>query len=184
MSYKKHVDLNSDVTVALGGKDAKGKPNPTSVEGYYLGSRTVDGEYGEAKIHYFNTAEGVVGVWGKTNLNRILDPKYLGMMVLVSFTGMGKAQKGKKPPYNYELQYDDGNTTDVSGFNLDAAGAEEPDYSDSEEGYEESSVDGDETEADEPPPARVTAPKTPLKTPTAKTTKSVQDLLASRRSAS
>lgn len=182
MAYKKHVELQTDNAIQLGGKDKSGKANPTSIEGYYLGYKTTpDQGYGPGTLHIFQTETGTVGVWGKTNLNRILTAERRGQMVLVEFTGMGQAKKGRRPAYNYELQYDEENTMDVSGIELNVSS------DDSNENYEEdvaeeteTSLDAEESQPDEVVPTKAAAPKKPLTTPSASAQKRVQDLLARR----
>ncbi len=144
MAYKTKFDGSTDTTIKLGGAG-----NPTSIEGYFLGTKEIpDQGYGPGKLHIFQTQEGTVGVWGKTNSNRLLTSDIIGQMVLLSFTGMGEKKKGKNPAYNYSVQHDPENTTDVSGVNLNA---QEP----------ESSEDDGEPEAQQEPVAtKYTATKT------------------------
>ncbi len=192
MAFKKKLDVNADTAIALGGKNGQGKANPTEIEGHYLGAKSVETDYGPAKLHVFATESGNVGVWGKTNLNRILTNEQLGQMCRVTFTGMGKAQKGRRPPYNYELQYDDENTIDVSGINLSAEGSQEPDYdtssSQSTQGYddESDSVDpeDDEKPVDELPPRRATPPRAAAVAPNAAAVARTQSLLNGRNKVS
>jgi len=171
MGYKTVVELKSDQTIKLGGKDATGKANPTSIEGYYLGHRETKSDYGIGVIHFFQTQDGNVGVWGKTNMNRQLTKDRLGQMVLVTFTGMGKAQKGKAAPYNFQVQYDDGNTIDVGGVALSNTDTHED-------------VDNVEDLNDEPldevQPERATAPKRPATTPSASRQAEIQAMLKHR----
>ena len=171
MAYKKALDLSADTTIQLG---APG--NPTSIEGYYLGAKEIDGDYGVGKLHIFHTAKGNVGVWGKSNSNRILTLDRVGQMCMLSFTGMGKAQKGRKPPYTYELQYDSDNTIDVGGLvanaNADAAASS---YDDDASDDSEAAV-FDEVEA-----ARPVAPARAAAVSSKTSQKTVQDLLARTR---
>lgn len=183
MAYKKVLEATAETAFALGGKDGRGKANPTSVEGYYLGSKKVDSDYGESKLHIFNTAEGNVGVWGKTNLDRLLTDARLGQMCLVNFIGMGKAQKGKRPPYQYEVQYDDANTIRLDNIDLNASTGEEPNYASSSDDVEDDVDQVDPTEdekaIDEVVPRRASAPSRPL-TPNAAAVSRTQALLGSR----
>jgi len=171
MAYKTVVELKSDQTIKLGGKGADGKPNPTSIEGYYLGKRETKSDYGVGVIHFFQTQDGNIGVWGKTNMNRLLSSERVGQMVLVRFTGMGKPQKGKAAPYNYQVQYDEDNTIDVGGVEL---GAQDTEVHEDVESF-------DEEPMDEVPPPRAVAPKHPASTPSASSQAKVQALLNSRR---
>lgn len=169
MAYKKKQDLSTDKTIKLGGVDeASQRPNPTRIEGFFLGTKvTPDTGYGPGQLHFFQTEEGVVGVWGKTNLNRLLSSDLVGQMCLVTFTGMGPKVKGKNRAYQYEVQHDPENTTDASGFNASAAVEE----SVSKE-FEESAEVSEE--------AVYVAPKAPAKpasTPSAEAQARVQALL-------
>jgi len=120
MGFKKKIELRTDQTMQLGGNNSKtGKANPTQVEGYYLGAKDIESDFGVGKLHYFQTAEGTVGVWGKTHMNILLTTDHLGQMVRVSFVGMrAPFKKGRRPSYQYELEYDAENTIDVSGIAL------------------------------------------------------------------
>lgn len=140
MAYKTKFDGQTDTSIQLGDKN---NPTPVSIEGYFLGTReTPDTGYGPGKLHIFQTPEGTTGVWGKTNSNRLLTSELVGQMVLLTFTGMGEKKKGKNPAYNYSLQHDPDNTTDVSGINVNG---QEPEESEGET----ESVDSDA----EPTPA-------------------------------
>lgn len=145
MSYKTKFNGTADTAIQLGGKG-----NPTSIEGYFLGSKdTPDSGYGPGKLHIFQTAEGNIGVWGKTNSNRLLTKDHVGQMVMLTFTGMGPKSKGKNPAYQYELKYDEENTIDTTGVELNTA---EPAYDEDVESEE------DETPVDEAPVSRAVPP--------------------------
>lgn len=154
MAYKIVADLNTDTTVSLGGKDKNGKTNPTTLEGYYLGFKTVKSEMsqsGTAKLHVFQTDKGNVGVWGKSKLDSSLASVSPGTMILVNFTGIGKPSKGRKGAYLYQVQYDPDNTIEVeAGANQSTSNASEP------EEYDETDTDTSDDEADYEAPARPT----------------------------
>lgn len=185
MGYQKKSDLSTETTIQLGGVNKKtGKPNPSFVEGYYLGAKTTQSDFGEGKLHVFQTASGNVGVWGKTNSNRLLSAEHVGQMVKLSFTGMGKAQKGRAAPYNFELLFDADNTIAVSSEAATTFGEQEaaesyedaPDYS-----AEETEIDAEEEEAlDVAPPARPVMPKRAATPPSAESRAKVQALLNGR----
>jgi hypothetical protein len=184
MAYKKKLDLVTDNAIQLGGSTA-GKLNPTKIEGFYLGFKEVDGEYGLGKLHIFQTLKGNVGVWGKTNLNRILTSHEKGMMCQVTFTGMGTAKKGKKPAYEYQLEYDDSLTIDVSGIDLSASEPESlENSSESDVGSYTAPADDDESNesVDESVTySRPSAPKNPPVGVSSAQQKRVQDLLNKNR---
>lgn len=178
MAYKDKLDLQTDKTIALGGKNKEGKPNPTQIEGYYLGAKSVDGDFGPAKLHIFQTEAGNVGVWGKSRLNTLLTGELKGQMVEATFTGLGVAQKGKKPPYLYKVRYDEDNRIDIAGLDVEVA-AEEPQY---EESYEDVDPETDEAPLDEIKPARPVAARSATAPVNKVGHKTLQDVLNARKS--
>lgn len=115
MAFKQISDLSADTTISLGGTNRKtGKKNPVSVEGYYLGSRTVADakkKSGQSFIYFFQTAQGNVGVWGKTDMDRKLASATPGNMVRVSFDRMVPTPNGEM--YKYKVEQDADNTIEV-----------------------------------------------------------------------
>lgn len=116
MAYKQLTDLNADVTVSLGGTNRKtGKKNPGQVEGYYLGKREIADtkkKSGVSYIYFFQTAEGNIGVWGKTDLDNKLGQASIGHMTLVKFEKMVETPKGEM--YRYSVAQDADNTIEVA----------------------------------------------------------------------
>lgn len=121
MGYEEITDLGTDTVTAIGGVNKKtNKPNPTSIEGYFLGSREVPSamsKTGFAKIHVFQTPKGNEGVWGKTDLDIKLAGVTPGTMTLVKFDRM-QANKGKQPMYKYKVSVDKDNTIEVAGTSV------------------------------------------------------------------
>lgn len=175
MAFKKKFSGETDKTIQLGDK---ANPKRISIEGYYLGTKDIpDSGYGPGKLHIFQTQEGSVGVWGKTNSNRLMTSDLVGQMVRLTFTGMGAKVKGKNPAYQYELEHDEDNTTDTSGINVNAAPEGE---STNEDDDSEDSIE-DEAPADEIQPARVaTTPRAVAKAPTADRIAAVKQQLLNR----
>jgi len=129
MSFKEVASLDADVTVALGKKDKKtGKPYPKQAEGYYLGSRTVNGGRGDSILHFLQTANGNLGVWGTTDLNRKLGQAKLGTMVRITSTGTKATPKGDM--YMYKVETDNENTIEVEAA---ASGPSSSGYVESED---------------------------------------------------
>src|SRR5882757_8799082 len=97
MAFEEYQDDRADFTVSLGGTNKKtGKANPTSVEGYYLGSKRVPDDKkktGYEWIHRFQTQKGTVDVWGKTDMNKKMKSARLGVCVKIEATGETKATK-------------------------------------------------------------------------------------------
>jgi hypothetical protein len=122
MGFKTVASLDADVTVALGKKNKEtGKPYPKQAEGYYLGSRAVESKRGNSKLHFLQTSEGNLGVWGTTDLDRKLGQVVHGTMIRITSTGTKETPKGDM--YMYKVEVDGDNTIDVSGLGVTA---EEP----------------------------------------------------------
>jgi hypothetical protein len=81
MAYIEKTGGSTDRTMALINKGDK-------IEGFYLGSKDVDSDYGVAKLHIFQTQEERVGIWGKTYLDTLLTSDLLGLQCLVEMTGI------------------------------------------------------------------------------------------------
>ena len=137
MAFKEVQSLDAGTTIALGGINKKtGKANPKSVEGFYLGARTVESKMsrsGECSIHFFQTENGNIGVWGKTDLDRKLKNVVPGTMVRASFTGT-QPVPGKQDMYKYRVEIDESNTIEVAGAELENYGDDEETDLDEEEG--------------------------------------------------
>ena len=113
MGFTEITSLDADVVVALGKTDKKtGKKYPTQAEGYYLGSRTVQNKRGESSIHFLQTANGNLGVWGTTDLNRKLGQVVLGTMTKITSTGTKPTPNGDM--YTYKVAVDKDNTIEVT----------------------------------------------------------------------
>lgn len=164
MAFEKVVSFDCDSAIQLGGKDKKtGKSNPKQVEGYYLGSKQIASKYsktGFGKLHIFQTAEGNLGVYGKTNLDQQLSGVNPGTMTRATHTGMVSIP-GRNPMYKYEVAVDRDNTIDLGSL---SANSESLDDSSSDEGLEDETDPADEGESlDEVVPER---PRTPIRTAT------------------
>ena len=149
MAYKEVSDLSTDTTISLGGTNRKtGKKNPSSIEGYYIGSREVADakkKSGKSFIHIFQTPEGNVGVWGKTDLDRKITPSLLGTMVKASFEKMVPTPNGEM--YKFKVQFDPENTTEVTGTTYTDSSAEYNGVTEREEFDEENEDNEDEAQA-------------------------------------
>jgi len=180
MAFQTKADLRTDNVFALGGKTQTGGKAPTSVEGYYLGSKvTKDTGYGPGQLHIFQTETGNVGVWGKTHLNGLLSSELVGQMCRVTYTGMSTPKKGRRPAYLFKVEHDPENTIDVSSVN--AASIEVTDSDDEDTSYESDSYDNNESVVEEEPVvARSVAPKTPVSAPDAARKARVEALLNGR----
>jgi hypothetical protein len=189
MSFKEVQDLDADVTVALGGKDKKtGKPNPTRVEGYYLGARKVESKFGKdgfSFIYIFQTQKGKIGVWGKTDLDRKMLAVTPGNMTRVTQSGSVSTPRGDMMRFKVEVDADNTIEVNVAGNTADADGDEAPE--DTSSAYdsgieeEESAPDADEEPLDEVQVTRAAPPKQVAATPDAIRQAKVKALLANGR---
>ena len=180
MAFTEVLDLDCDTTTALGGFNRKTKKdNPTKVEGYYIGSKNTPSpkaKSGFAKLHIFQTSNGRVGVWGKTDLDRKMLSATVGAMTRVTQSGVTPTQNGDM--YKFRVEVDSENTIEV---NLPSGEGET--QSDEEYVAESEGLDSEETASDEVTYSRPAAPVAPATSPTAAQRNKVQDLLKSRRSA-
>jgi len=196
MAFKEVQTLDAETTISLGGFNKKTRQdNPTQVEGYYLGSKTVPSQKsktGKAYIHVFQTADGNVGVWGKTDLDRkmtALSDK-LGVMVRVTQKGT-KPTKGGNDMYMFRVEVDLENTIEVQA---QPQTLETEEVTDVEEDVYTASYGG-ETEEEEtyeeefndrysdPEPRRPVAPVRATAVPDANRQAKVKALLAKSRTA-
>lgn len=142
MSYKDVSSLDAEVTIALGKKDKQGKPYPKQAEGYYLGSRSVQNKRGESKLHFLQTQNGNLGIWGTTDLNRKLGQVGAGDKVRITSTGTKPTPNGDM--YTYRVEVDDTDKIQVA-----AETASDDSYDEgSDDSYEsnDSGADYDEAE--------------------------------------
>lgn len=124
MAFKELVSLDTDVTTALGGTDRKtGKKNPTSAEGFYLGSKKVEGKKGESSLHVFQTPKGNLGIWGKTDMDQKLKTVTPGTMTRVTFEKMVPTKNGDM--YKYRVEVDAEHTIDVGSISDTLEASEE-----------------------------------------------------------
>lgn len=155
MAFKAVLDLSADTTISLGGTNRKtGKKNPNQVEGYYLGNKKVADtkkKAGFSYIYIFQTAQGNLGIWGKTDLDRKMSQAPIGAMVRATHTGMVPTPNGEM--YKYSVEVDTDNTIEVSGTTTDqepvAEGYAEDaagtlDASDTDETYDTALADEEE----------------------------------------
>lgn len=185
MAFKKLADLNTGTTVALGGLNKKtGKPNPTKLEGYYLGTKQVvspKSRTGFSAVHVFQTPKGETGVWGKTDLDSKMKAATLGAMTRITQSGK-QAIPGKNDMYKFTVEVDEDNTIEVSGAQTEQVEEETSDeeyVADSFE-EEESAVDADDEPLDEIAPVRATPQRQAANTVDAARQARVQALLSGK----
>ena len=156
MAFEVIADLDCDVTFAIGGFNKKlKKDNPTSAEGFYLGSKEVSNPKhpsGKSLLHILQTPEGNAGVWGKTDLDKKLKLIDLGTMVRITFTGMQATKTGEM--YKYEVAQDRSQRVNPPTQSLSPQNSE-----DEGAGGDEDDDGGgpDLTEAPAAPPAQLSA---------------------------
>jgi hypothetical protein len=191
MAFKERlvVDADQDSTTALGGFNKKtGKPNPTQIEGYFLGSKSIPSpkaRSGVSLLHILQTAKGNWGVWGKTDLDRKIAGVVPGTMIRIVQKGTVKTPNGEM--YKFQVLVDEENVIAVDAPSAvapqDAVEDDVPISFASVDDAEETLVDEDEALPDEvvpvAPPVRAARPAAPSAASQAK----VQALLAQRRAA-
>lgn len=176
MAFEKIASLDSDISINLGGTNKKtGKPNPMTVEGYYLGTKVgIPNKFDASKpdcMHILQTPKGNVGVWGKSHLNPQMAKALPGAMVRITFTGTRPSKKGNDQLL-FSVEQDTANNIDVSSINDAPA-----DYGDDlEEGY--TAEDATPAEA---PYVAPTPPKVAAKAPDAARQAKVAALLNGSR---
>lgn len=190
MAYEQVIELRADKYINLGGVDKKsGKANPTSVEGYYLGSfQTKGGAYGPSTVHVLQTKTGNVGVWERGNLADLMAKITPGNACIITFRGMSEKKPGKNQAYLCKAVQDKDNTIDVSGItgpgeeDNSFTGGDESDAGFSvEDGYEpEAELGDEEAPLDEAPVQRPVAPARRAAAPDPQRAAKVQALLKGR----
>jgi hypothetical protein len=138
MAFKEVQSLEADTTISLGGFNKKTRTdNPTTITGYFLGSRKVaspKAKTGWSALHVFQTAEGNVGVWGKTDLDRKLTALATQLGVLVRVTQSGfKPTKNGNDMYLFRVEVDADDRIEVDLPQTLETQSTEEDYSDDEE---------------------------------------------------
>ena len=149
MAFKEVASLDCDTTITLGSKDKKtGKSNPSTLEGYFLGTKEVGpNKFNKQKmdvVHVFQTKDGNVGVWGKTDLDTKLKNAIPGRMVRVTFTGAVPTNKGNDM-LKFKVEIDNSNTIDVS--DLVASNIDDNSYSNETDEEIEEETEEEEQEA-------------------------------------
>lgn len=168
--------LSADVTVALGKPDKKTGKIKTSLEGYYLGTKSgIKTDHGNTSLHIFQTAEGNVGIWGTTRLDKLISTyseRILGCFCTVDYLGKEKkARPGKSPAHLFKLSASKTNKINVANLQENSSYEEE---------LTDESINDELSEESEPIAARPVAPKSPASTPDAARQARVQALLSGR----
>ncbi len=178
MAYETLADFDCAKTVSIGGiredrKTGKRYKNPTSIEGYYVGTKSgIENKLNPEKpmsLHIIKTAEGNTGVWGKTDLDRKMSTAKVGLKTLIQFDKM--VPTNKKPMFKYIVKRDKLDVDHELQTSSDTAeayeGVDSPATADASE-YGEEVLDevleeeaplGEEVAADEPPPVAAKPPK-------------------------
>lgn len=138
MAFKQVAAVDADTTTAVGGVNRKtGKKNPTSVEGYYIGSKQVDSpkaKSGKAYLYILQTPKGNLGVWGKTDMDKKMQQVTPGNMIRITHSGMQATPNGEM--YKYTVEQDDTNVIEVAASNVpEQADDSEPSF-DQEESFD------------------------------------------------
>lgn len=162
MARKKVISLNADITI-----EYKDKPG-TKWEGFYIGFKTVETNYGPTKLHHFVTDKGTVAAWGAGQLDGDLALIPRGTYAFVEFVKKIPGTKGRNPRLVFNVDFDDELTMDVGGISQSAPREEEPSYDEpeaiDETLAEEADLEAEAEEAEEEsrpkfiPPAKVATP--------------------------
>lgn len=196
MAYETLSDFDCDKTIAVGGiredkKTGKKYKNPTQLEGYYVGTKTgIENKLNPEKpnsLHIFQTAEGRVGVWGKTDLNQKMGQAKVGFKTLVQFDKMIPTKR--KPMFKYIVKQDKDDVNEelrasASEEVLANEAVEDTIHSAASSGEEEvfeeeAALDSEEEALDEPAAAPAKAPKA-AQAPSPQRQSAVQGLLAKK----
>lgn len=181
MAFERIATLDAEKSISLGGMDKKsGKPNPKSVEGYYLGTKTgIPNKFNPEKPdcqHVLQTKDGLVGVWGKSHLNPQMAKAIPGCMVRITFTGTRPSKKGNDQLL-FAVEQDKTNNIAVDADSNDGHYASSQDAAEEYETDYTESLEEEETVADELPPVRASRPASPASAPDPKRQAAVQALL-------
>lgn len=190
MGFKEVTTLDADTTITIGGVVKKtGKKNPTNIEGFYLGKREVTGGKftrpgKKDSIYFLRTADGNVGVWGKTDLDRKMNSVTPGAMIRISYAGTTPTPNGDM--HKYKVEVDMSNTIEVDDYatttNVDEDNAE--DDREAVGGYEDGpEVDEDEDDEEYEAPKTTTRNVASLTGTAADRAKRAQELLSKGRKA-
>lgn len=181
MAFQQVADLDCEgEPLRLGGKDKKtGKANPTTIQGYYIGSKTHETKFGPGKLHIFQTETGNVGVWGKTDMDSKLATVMAGALTRVTFTGSVPSNKGNDK-LKFKVEVDTLDMIDVGTAGNTEAQGDNGDLTSDDSG-DDTDLDSDPAPADEVVPARARPPRQAVAAPTATRQAEVQALLKGRR---
>ena len=132
MAFEEVLSLDTSVTIVVGGTDRKtGKPNPTEIEGFFLGTRNCGpskfDKNKDVSQHIFQTPQGNIGVWSKTDMARKLKNVTPGTMTRVTYVGEVDTGKGN-PMLQYKIAVDKKNTIDVGNLSASAGESYESEF--------------------------------------------------------
>lgn len=184
MAFKQIADLDASTATALGGVNKEtGKKNPTAIEGYFIGTRKVPSrkaKSGFCNLHILQTAQGNVGVWGKTNLDQKLPTVTPGHMIRITFVGM--VETGNNPMYKYKVEVDSDNTIEVNLPDETAPEDTTDTASSFDNSAEESSWEDSEEASDAPAPqAPARRPAVPAQAASPERQAAVRSALGAKR---
>lgn len=192
MGFSEVLVLDCDKAVGLGGRDKKtGKPNPKTATGHFVGSKDIASKYsktGFAKLHILSTPEGTLGVYGKTDLDQKMAAVTPGALVRITQTHSVPTTKGNDL-FKFKVEVDMDNMIDVGNFSQSSAAASDS-SDDGDTGYEggsgddeysEPEVDAEESQPDEVPPVRATAPRQAATPPSAASQARVREMINKAR---
>lgn len=155
MARKKVIDLNADTTVGFGNKPGQIKAGQT-LEGFFLGSKSVSTKTGPSTLHVLQTEKGNLGLWGSANLNSKLAQIAVGTMVFITYKKMIKVPKGTMKLF--EVEYDDEQSIHAEEVDVNFSTASSEDEASEEYELVEESAEEIVEEVEEAPAPRAAAP--------------------------
>lgn len=185
MGFKEIADLDCEKAYQLGGTNKEtGKPNPKSMEGYYIGAKDIASKFsktGMAKLYILKTPKGNVGVYGKTDLDSKMVSVAPGTMIRITQTHSVPTAKGNDL-IKFKVEVDSENTIEVNlpSVNEDNSDSDYSAVGNDQDYTSEAPVDEDDSSVDEAAPARATPPARAATAPSAAQQKKVQDDLLNR----
>ncbi len=173
MAYEEVSEVS---TVQLGGVNKKtGKPNPTELEGYYVGVEQRPNKFNPAQpknFYKFQTQNGLVGTYASAGIDSALKNAVLGRMTLLISTGEIKDTGKGNPMKVFKAKQDKTNTIDVDNASFAS------DNSSDEYGSTDTYSEPEEVELT--PPARPVAPARAATVPSADRQARIQAMLSNK----
>jgi len=160
MAFNDYSSPKPDSWVTVGGVTREGVKNPSSLEGYYMGTISEPSSFDKNKLkhtHLIQTAKGIAGVNGSSNLNfkmkdsennllkRGISP--IGVKLRIEFVGTKPSSKGN-PTKLYKVTFDVSDINEAIASGVVTAPVEEYASNEEDESYTSAEVDTADDEDD------------------------------------